>query len=89
MRYAGIIRAEFGWEVVLVDCDGNPRIHTVKKWGVKLEGGLDPLDSELESLYRNNFVMLINPNEERPSDKEIARMSREKRASLSSNKSGT
>ena len=80
MRYASIIRAELGWSVVLVDCDGNPRHHDVKKWGIQFEDGkLIPLDKYGECLYRDNFVMLINPNKQRPTTEEITSMALEKK----------
>jgi hypothetical protein len=90
MRYASIIRAELGWRVVLVDSDGNPHIHDVRKWGVRFEDGkLIPLDTQDESMYRPNFVMLLNPNEETPPMKEIARKAHEKWAERSLEKSST
>jgi len=73
MRYASIISAETGWEVILVDVDGNPHIHQVKKWGMPLVGSLVPLDDAYESfIEKENFIALINPNEERPSQEVVA-----------------
>jgi|ERR1700722_2287336 len=79
MRYASIIRAELGWKIVLVDVDGNPHIKDVKSWGVQLDGKLIPLDDQAESFYRPNFVMLIDPNKEAPSKKELASMAYQKK----------
>lgn len=73
MRYASILKAELGWKIVLVDSDGNPHTHDIRKWGVRFDDGkLIPLDNQDESMYRKNFVMLIDPNERVPSEKEIA-----------------
>ena len=80
MKYIAIIKAEFGWRTVLTDNDGRELIVPIVSWGVvgNIDNGdygvpskfltaraWMPLDNVGESLSsRENFVMLLSPNEE-------------------------
>lgn len=76
MKFAGTIKSDPNWFVLLTDVDGNPHLIAVIRWGIFLEDNsfsisstLHPLDEMGEDfMLKDNFVTIINPN--RPLTKE-------------------